>query len=386
MAKIIRRTWTSRGPTGKQVRHVAYGYTLIVNGKRERKFSSEWLTETEALNELARRQQEIGAGIEERPAERTLGEAAKEYLAYKTSTGKRSVEDDRLILEHRLLPAFGAELPLRRLNAGLIARYEKERLGQKAKTRSGTTISPSTVAKELAVLRHLLRLAVRWGYLRVAPEVIAPPKPDGRLRYLDEDEARRLVTACAAHKNRYLLPAVVIALNTGMRKSEVLGLEWERVDLSSARITLYRTKSGKPRGVPINADVYDALVTLEPDSERRRGRVFPPGNDRNGWQIRKAFEAVLKQAGIAGFTFHDLRHTAASHMVMRGASLREVQELLGHTTLAMTLRYAHLSPAHLRKAAATLEGLASVPKAGAMAQGLAQNASEEGSVSAKSRE
>jgi hypothetical protein len=90
MAKIIRRIWTTKGPTGKKVRHVAYGFTLMVNGKRERKFCSEWLTESDAVNGLAERQREIGAGLTERPAERTLGEVAKEYLAFKRP-GKRSV-------------------------------------------------------------------------------------------------------------------------------------------------------------------------------------------------------------------------------------------------------------------------------------------------------
>jgi integrase len=142
-----------------------------------------------------------------------------------------------------------------------------------------------------------------------------------------------------------------------MRKGEILGLEWERVDLSSARITLYRTKNGKPRGVPINRAVYDSLIGLEPESARRQGRLFRKGDDRAWGQIRTAFTLALERAGIKDFRFHDLRHTAASHMVMRGASLKEVQEVLGHTTMAMTLRYAHLSPAHLRAAVDRLEGL-----------------------------
>ena len=142
-----------------------------------------------------------------------------------------------------------------------------------------------------------------------------------------------------------------------MRKGEILGLEWERVDLSTARLTLLQTKNGKPRGVPIGRAVYDALIALEPDPERRRGRVFPSGNDRRGSQIRTAFEAALKRAGIVGCRFHDLRHTAASHLVMRGASLQDVKEVLGHSDLRMTLRYAHLSPAHLRGAVERLEGL-----------------------------
>jgi integrase len=142
-----------------------------------------------------------------------------------------------------------------------------------------------------------------------------------------------------------------------MRKGEILGLEWERVDLSTMRITLLQTKSGKPRGVPMGRAVYEALIALESDADRRHGRLFPNGNDRRGSQIRTAFEAALTRAGIVACRFHDLPHTAASHLVMRGASLQDVKEILGHSDLRMTLRYAHLSPAHLRSAVDRLDGL-----------------------------
>lgn len=225
--------------------------------------------------------------------------------------------------------------------------------------RGGRKVSAYTVANELGVLRHLLRLARRWGYLDAVPEIVLPKTPKGRLRFLDVEEIGRLLEACRASRNRYLSAVVVLALHTGMRKGEILGLEWERVDLSSARFRLDRTKSGEPRGVPINRAVYEVLIALEPDPDRRHGRVFPAGNDRRGSQVRTAFAAALARAGITGFRFHDLRHTAASHLVMRGASLKDVQEILGHADLRMTNRYAHLSPAHLRGAVERLEGLGS---------------------------
>src|SRR5262249_45377658 len=118
---------------------------------------------------------------------------------------------------------------------------------------------------------------------------------------------------------------------TGMRKGEILGLEWERVDLSTARLTLLQTKSGKPRGVPIGRAVYDVLIALEPDPERRHGRVFPVGNDRRGSQIRTAFEVACARAALVGSGFPAPPHPAASHLVMRGASLQDVKEGLGHS-------------------------------------------------------
>jgi integrase len=150
---------------------------------------------------------------------------------------------------------------------------------------------------------------------------------------------------------------VTLALSTGMRKGEILGLEWERVDLSSARISLYRTKNGTPRGVPLNRAAYEALIALEPDPARRQGLCFRKRDDRAWGQIRTAFENAVRRAGLKDVRFHDLRHTTASHLVMRGASLRDVQEILGHRDLKMTQRYAHLSPAHLRAAVDRLDGL-----------------------------
>jgi integrase len=202
-----------------------------------------------------------------------------------------------------------------------------------------------------------LRLVKRWGYLTAVPEITLPKKPEGRLRYLEVDELARLLDACRASRNPYLATMVTLAVHTGMRKGEILGLEWARVDLSSARLTLYQTKSGKPLGVPMNTVVYDALVALEPDPTRRTGLLFRKRDDRAWGQIRRAFESALTKAGIKAFRVHELRHTTASHLITRGATLRDVQEILGHADLKMTQRYAHLSPAHLRGAVERLEGL-----------------------------
>jgi integrase len=344
MAKIIRRVWRSRGALGERVKHMAYGYTLMVNGKQERKVSSAWLTEADALEALATRQQEIDAGHLTPPSARavTLGTAVAEYLTFKAHHGKRSLDDDQIILERKILPAFGADTPLTAVTGAAIAQYERRRLGK---------VKPGTVANELSVLRHLLRLAARWGYLKAAPAIVLPKRADGRLR-----------DACRGSRNPYLGTIVTVALHTGLRQGELLGLAWERVDLSAARITLdHRTKSGGPRGVPINRPLYDALVALEPDQARRVGYLFKAGEGRRWGAIRTAYGLALERAGITGATFHTLRHTFASHAVMRGVTLAELRELLGHSTLGMTLRYAHLAPTALRAAVERLEGLTDGP-------------------------
>jgi hypothetical protein len=155
MAKIVRRDWTSKGPLGKRVRHVAYGYTLTVNGKRERKFSSAWTSEEAALKALTERQQDVQAGKCDRPANVTLSQAVERYLMVKA--GKRSLENDRFTFSKQLLPHFGAGLPIRQLTVEKIAAFEERRM---------TEVSVYTVRNELACLRHLLRLAhKKWGYL-----------------------------------------------------------------------------------------------------------------------------------------------------------------------------------------------------------------------------
>lgn len=221
--KVITREWTRRGPTGRRVKHESYGYDLTANGKRERHFSADWTTATQALTALLERQREIEAGQVERRAERTLGQLADEYLTYKEQRGKRSLKEDRRILAKRLLPAFGRDLPARRLTGPMLAQYEKGRAGQ---------VSAFTVSNELTVVRHMLHLGRRWGYLDAVPEIEMPKKPAGRLRYLEESGIDKLLKACGESRNPYLGPIVAVALNTGMRKAEILGLAWERVDLT----------------------------------------------------------------------------------------------------------------------------------------------------------
>ena len=360
MAKIIRREWTSKGPLGKRVRHTAFGYTLAVNGKRERKVSSAWTTEEDALKALSERQQQIRGGQTDRPAEVTLGHAVERYLKFKGDHGKRSLQNDRHIFEKQLLPHFGVGLPLRQLSAEKIAAYEERRI---------TEVSAWTVRNELTVLRHLLRLAQRkWNYLDRVPEIELPPAPRGRTRYLTEGEIARLLAACAQSKNTHLPSIVTLAINTGMRKNEIMRLAWERIELDkdlgfNARITLYDTKNGEPRGVPLNTAAGAALTALEPNPAKRIGSVFKRKNGEDWGQIRTAFEMAVERAGLPDFRFHDLRHTAASHLAMRGRPLKEIQEVLGHKSFSMTLRYAHLSPMHLRTAVESLAGLTPAPVA-----------------------
>ena len=161
---------------------------------------------------------------------------------------------------------------------------------------------------------------------------------------------------------------MVIALNTGLRLGELLGLNWIYVDLSRGVFRLEITKSGRRREVPLNGDSYQALVSLTPKAE---GRVFQTRF------IKTAYNNAVAIAKLDDVNFHTLRHTFASWAVMRGVSPKELQELLGHSSLAMTMRYAHLAPEHLRAAVSRLEGLTNSQRAETPTQESTQEPSEQ---------
>lgn len=139
-----------------------------------------------------------------------------------------------------------------------------------------------------------------------------------------------------------------MALNTGMRQGEILNLQWPDVDFQQKVMYINESKSGESRKIPINSITVAVLRQV-----KKRQRSFYVFSNKEGKPFRKVykgFKAALRRAGISNFTFHDLRHTFASHLIMNGTDLKTVQELLGHKTFKMTLRYAHLSSDHKRKA------------------------------------
>jgi integrase len=348
MARVNQRLWKI---PGQRTKRKAWGFTAQINGKQVRRYKAEW-TQDDAEAELAKALLQIepvkpkGPGI-------TLAQAANRYLA--TKARKRTLEADRRQLD--LLKAeFGAETPLADITASRISEYKAKRLAAVRKIGGGESaverrLTAAAVNRPLALLRHLLRLAhEEWEAIENVPRIRLEKEPQGRLRWLTEEEITRLLDAAAKSRNKELRAAAIVALNTGLRLGELLGLTWERVDLSRGVIRLELTKSGRRREVPLNAESYDALVTLNP---KAAGRVFRTKS------VRKAYENAVANAKLDDVNFHTLRHTFASWAVMRGVSLKELQELLGHSSLAMTMRYAHLAPERLRSAVTRLEGLTS---------------------------
>lgn len=227
------------------------------------------------------------------------------------------------------------------------------------------SVSKATVNREISLLRHMFNVAIDQNFLGVNPARggigMKAFKEQPRERYLEMVEVDSLLTAIQARilKNssdslktsarkswQYLHTAVVMALHTGMRKGEILGLRWEHVNWERKTLLLTDTKNGESRRLPI-----DAILLRELSDHRTRVKnedlVFP-SYDRNGKvvplnDVNGSFEKALSDAGITNFRFHDLRHTFASHYMMSGGQLHTLSKILGHKDLKMTQRYAKLS-------------------------------------------
>jgi integrase len=211
--------------------------------------------------------------------------------------------------------------------------------------------SPATVKRYLAVLSHAFTIARKeWHWLDTNPvlNVGKPKEPPGRVRYLSDDERPRLLDACQKSANADLYVAVILAISTGGRRMEILGLRWKQVDLNRAVITLYETKNGDIRALPLTAKALDLMRQRAKVRRIETDLVFPSNrNPQKPVDLRAPWESALHEAGILDFHWHDLRHTCASYLAMNGASLAEIAEVLGHKTLSMVKRYTHLSQAHV---------------------------------------
>jgi integrase len=237
----------------------------------------------------------------------------------------------------------------------LIAQY-RDKLA-KTPSQRGETRSNATVNRYLAVLSHLFTMAIKeWGWIEDNPlrKVTKPKESRGRVRFLSDDERARLLVECKKSEGPYLYIAVVLALSTGGRRMEILGLSWNDVDFNRGIITLHETKNGDRRVLPLAGHAFELMKEHNKVRHVTSSLVFPGKNINNPVDLRTPFETVLKRAEITDFRWHDLRHSCASYLAMNGASLAEIAEILGHKTLQMVKRYAHLSEAHTSKVVARM--------------------------------
>jgi excisionase family DNA binding protein len=209
--------------------------------------------------------------------------------------------------------------------------------------------SKSTANRYLALLKKMFSLAIDEGYLEKNPAAKIKKSSEKDLlkeRVLTEHEEAGLKSASYP----VLRSIISVALHTGMRLQEILSLRWPQVDLAEMTLTVERTKSGKPRTIPLNAALQDELSKLKSE-DGQSPYVFPnPKTGKPLTTVKTAFVAACRRAGIAGLRFHDLRHTFGSRLVEKGADIETVRSLLGHASIAVTQRYVHSTDERRRTA------------------------------------
>lgn len=274
---------------------------------------------------------------------------AAEYLEWSKANKKpRSYERDETSLA-ALRPFFSGKT-LSDITPWLVEKYKKTRKDQKK--------SNQTVNLELACLKALFSKAVIWKKAGENPvkQVKMFRVNNARIRFLDEEEEARLLAECKA----YLHDLVITALHTGFRRNELLSLRPEDVDFTRGFVSVRAgyAKNGESRAVPMTQTLREVLRHLAREAEASgSSHLFrnQHGAPLRVYALQDAYKNAVQRAKLTDFHFHDLRHTFASRLVMAGVDLRTVQELMGHKTITMTLRYTHLSPDHNRKAMDALE-------------------------------
>jgi integrase len=275
---------------------------------------------------------------------------AKEFLELYSKQNKRSWTRDETSLDH--LKEFFKGKYLSEITADQIEKYKAKRRADPARPeaeekpgKDPKLISPSTINRELTCLKTCLNRAIDWEKLdrNPAARVKKFREPNAKERILTIDEMRRLL----AEASERIRPALIIALNTGMRRNEILGLRWKDVDFVKGFIHIADSKSGRSRDIPMNGPVFETLHAMD----RQQEFVFEnPETKAQVLDVKTAFKGACRRAEINAVRFHDLRHTAASRMVEAGIDLVTVSKILGHSSIQMTMRYAHPTPENMRLA------------------------------------
>lgn len=302
----------------------------------------------------------------------TFDELAEKYI--ENIKYQRSFERSKRYMIETLQRDFAGRL-LKSISYLDLETYRNKSRGRL--TKHGRFPEKATVNRYMACLRHMLSKAVEWDMLDRNPfdkgRSLQFKENNARTRYLDEVEINRVLAECPTQpanrqKGRFiqgtqavhLKDFVVVSINTGMRKGEVLSLQWDQIQ--GGFIYIKKSKTDLARQIPINDDLRECFKSIRKRQGLGVKYVICTDKGRRIKDIRTAFKSAMKRAGVANVRPHDLRHTFASHYVMRGGSLRALQKVLGHADLKMTMRYAHLSKEFAKEEIQLLNGLTSDKK------------------------
>lgn len=225
-----------------------------------------------------------------------------------------------------------AQLTLDRLTPQAFASYRDARL---------ETVRPATLLRELGIVQHAIDMATKeWGFPPIANPVKGIRKPKlgaGRNRRVSPEEISTLLEGAKRSRNPHLAPTIILAVETGMRRGELLGMQWGDLDLQQRILLIPKTKNGHPRRIPLTSKAAETLQALH---DRSESRPLPISED----SLKKAWQRLLKRVGIEDLRFHDLRHEAVSRFFELGLSMPEVALISGHRDPRMLFRYTHLDP------------------------------------------
>jgi len=273
---------------------------------------------------------------------------------FETTAAKRTTFNEmvaRYLEEHSHSRDFHTVKPLLKFFKGYTLFEVSTRLIAEYRSQRSKVVKPATVYQELALMRRMFNVAIKeWEWIKDNPVSrlsFAVGNKNARDRWLTPDEEQRLL-ACATSP-QWLRPLLIVALHTGMRRGEILDLQWQNIDFARGILTVERSKNGEKRTIPMSKTLCVLFNSMEVLGIL--GRMFPVAVR----SLRAAFEAALTKAKIDNFKFHDLRHTFATRLVQNGVDLYKVKELLGHKGIAMTMRYAHHYPESLRASVEILD-------------------------------
>jgi len=311
-------------------------------GKRNQRIVSHAISREEAviaLKDAVLREHYEEYGVKEENKPTKFKEFVDMFIENYSKVNKKSWKDDGYRLQ-KFISFFG-NIYLHEITPLEIEKFKSEKIGQ--------GLSKTTVNHYLKILKRLFNVAIDWGYTTVNPVKrikFYSEKDSLKERILTQEEEDRLLQA-ASERLRAIL---VVALHTGMRRREILDLNWEQIDFEDRLIKIHKAKSGKPRKVDINSILFDELLKLKAEKRNNPYVFCNTDTSKPLVTVRRSFENACRRAGIVGLRFHDLRHTFASRLIELGVDIIKVKELLGHSTVKITERYTHPGREEKRKA------------------------------------
>jgi len=321
----------------KKLKNGKWQIDYYVKGERKRE---SYPNKTIAELALKKRKIEIAEGrfLDKKKEEKVkFQEFARTFIEVYSKPNKRSWTRDELSIKN--LEKFFKGKYLSEITPYHLENYKKERIAR---------VAPATVNRELCCLKTIYNKAIEWGKAKENPvrKVKFLKEHNEKVRFFEKEEIKKIVDN-APEPLRFIF---IVALNTGMRLGEVISLEWRDIDINNRLIYVRDSKSGESRDIPMTKSLYNMLFDLKIKNEMMNdypSLLFP--RVKKFWVSHK-FTELLKGLGIEDSSFHTIRHTAASYLAMMGINLKVIQEILGHKTFRMTLRYAHLSKSFKKEA------------------------------------